>query len=115
MMEAQLTLFEQKTTPIVRKRDPITSYKAADKQIKSGRLEFGIAQIKEWAKKYQRAYLRPDMTAKELAAYISEEGKWNYTEVYYLVQKRKSVLVERGFFEETTKERDGHLVLKLKG
>jgi len=51
--------------------------------------------------------MRPDFTAKEIAWFISEEDKVDYYKTYIMIQKRKSILKDRDFVQETNRERDG--------
>jgi len=63
------TLFD---IPLAHSNDPVTSFKAAEQVQKSGKFQYSVNQVREAIIRYQRTMMRPDFTAKELAAYKSK-------------------------------------------
>jgi hypothetical protein len=109
----QLTLQQEYETPriarpLVRDKDSLPAHRAADKAIKSGRVESEVRRVREYINRFCNTFQRPDFTAKGVAAWISEQDKIDYFPTYIMIQKRKSILKDRGFIEETDlPERDG--------
>jgi len=108
------TLFDQsvKYPPASHKNDPITSFKAEDKHKQSGKFQYSVNQVREAIIRYQRTMMRPDFTAKELAAFISEEEQIDYFRLYYVIEKRLSVL-EHILIKRTSEERNGCKVWQI--
>ena len=96
------------TRPLARDKDPITSHEAADKAVESGRVDTEIELVRRYINRFCNTFQRPDFTAKGVANWISEQDRIDYFPVYIMIQKRKSILYDRGFIEKTNlKERDG--------
>lgn len=106
-MHIQTTLFEQ---PLSHTRDPITSFEAADKLVKSGKLNqqeriIWQAITKLLCKHSPVSYF--NFTARELSVWAELN--------YWMVQRRLSGLHNKGKIERTGEKRDGCMVWKLKG
>jgi len=104
------TLFEP---PLAHRDDPQTSYAAADKLIKSGKLRQQEQEVYDEIDWQLAVYKKSDFTAKEIA------DKWslisgNYNEKYYTIQRRLSGLHVKGLIERTGEKRNGCMVWRLK-
>lgn len=99
--------------PVAHTDDPQTSYKAADKLVKSGIFHYSVEQVRDAIKRYCNVMMRPDFTAKEVADFISKEDRIDYFKLYIVIQKRKSILKNQGFIKETDREREERVVWEL--
>ena len=95
------------TRPLARDKDPIASHKAADKVIESGYADSQVDKIWQYIERFCNAMMRPDFTAKEVAWFVSREDNVDYYKTYITIQKRKSILKDRGLITEMNMERDG--------
>ena len=82
------------------KSDPDTSRVAADKMIKSGKLNWQENKVWGWAH-----HMPVEFTAKELAVFSGLD--------YHLIQRRLSGLRNKGKIERTGEKRDGCCVWKV--
>ncbi len=105
MEQHQMTLEYKSAPPLAHKNDPITSYEAADKMIKSGKLS---KQEEEIYCAILRIYapINCEFTAKQL----SDTTGINY----YTIQRRLSGLRQKSKIERTGEKRDGCCVWRLK-
>lgn len=94
--------------------DSITSVKAAEKLVKSGKFHYSVEQVRQAIQRYCNVMMILDFTAKEIATFISNVDEIDYFKLYIVIQKRKSVLKNQAFIEETDTERNGHTVWRLK-
>lgn len=106
--------------PLSHKSDPITSYEAADKMVKSGALNeqeiYVLAHICKFIAMRTLVvdwYWGDTFTPKELAQWMTP--KWEYTKIYQIIQRRLSGLHSKGKIERTGEKREGCMVWKLKG
>lgn len=97
----QATLFDP---PIVHRNDPITSHKAAEKMIKSGKLTKQQESVLKIIRKYCEEH--EDFTPKEVAGGINA--------LYFAIQRRKNELANEGLIKTTGEERNGCEVWKIK-
>jgi len=106
------TLFEQ---PLSHTDDPITSYKAADRMVKSGALSKQEQEVYEAIDSYIHAirvagslhYTKSDFTAKDIFS--------SSTISYYTIQRRLSGLRNKDRIERTGEKRDNCSVWKIIG
>lgn len=101
----QLSL-EKQYRALSHRADPLTSFKAAERVQKSGKFQYSVNQVRQAIIKYQKAMRRPDFTAKELAAFISKEEQIDYFRIYYVIEKRLSVLKDEYLIKQTNLERE---------
>ena len=94
-------------SPLARDKDPVASHRAADKIVESGYANSQVEIIWQYIERFCKAMMRPDFTAKEVAWYISREDDVDYYKTYITIQKRKSILKDRGLISEMNMERDG--------
>ena len=106
----QSTLFDR---PLARDTDPITSHEAADKMVKSGKLQKREIQVLEHIRQYYRKY-RTDFTAKELGRFVYKDPFFYEILDYYTIQRRLSGLRTKGKIERTGEKRDGCCIWRLK-
>ena len=114
ILEAKMTdLFSLTKTPksqcdrpLAHRDDPITSYEAADRMVKSGALNRQEERVLDAIKCYKCSTWKEDFTAKELSNISSIN--------YYTIQRRLSGLHNKGKIERTGEKRDGCCVWKLK-
>ena len=99
-----VTTLQAKT--LCHKADPETSRVAAQKMVESGKLSEEQAMIFGWIKEYLKENNKTDFTPKELAF-------WRYSNQYYLIQKRMSILRRKGKIRKTDEVRDGQKVWRL--
>ena len=98
------TLFDR---PIAHRDDPITSYEAGDRMIKSGALNRQEKQVLGAIRTTPGSAMSSfDFTAKE----VSEISGYNY----WMIQRRLSGLYHKGKIERTGERRDGCCVWRLK-
>lgn len=112
-MKTQVEVDNLCNQPLAHTKDPITSYEAADKIVKSGVFHYSVEQVRQAIKRYLKVF-GPDFTAKEVAEFISEEDKIDYFKLYIVIEKRKSVLKNQCFIKETERERDDCKVWELR-
>ena len=91
--------------PVAHTEDSKTSFKAADREVKSGRFQYSVEQVREAITRYCKVF-GFEFTAKEVADFISKEDEIDYFKLYIVIQKRKSVLANQGFLKITGRERD---------
>ncbi len=109
----QRTLYDR---PLSHTNDPDTSYEAADKMIKSGKLQ----EQEELVLRAINDYLYPDdimeifgeekredFTAKQVAS------RTHFNIDYYTIQRRLSGLFHKSKIERTGKKRDGCCVWRI--
>jgi len=106
------TLFD---IPLAHRNDPDTSFEAADKMVKSGKFQYSVNKVREAIKRYQRVMMRPDFNAKELALFISDEEQIDYFRLYYVIEKRLSVLEKENMIKRTNLERNNCQVWQIIG
>lgn len=107
--------------PLAHRNDPITSYEAADKMVKSGALNRQEEGVYNDMRRYIIDCFHKDVTARELA-------EWCISNDYYTIQHRLSGLHNKGKIERVQsglrsvrsgnlipKKRDGCCVWRLKG
>jgi len=92
--------------PIAHRDDPITSYEAGDKMLKSGQLQRQESLVLKYIRYYGFKQTFIDFTAKELSEYSHLS--------YYLIQRRLSGLHRKGKIERTGQKRGGCAVWRLK-
>ncbi len=92
-----------KTLPLAHRNDPVTSYIAADKLVKSGRLSRQERRVFRAIEVY---CCFSNFTARGLSNYCGLD--------YYLIQRRLSGLKNKGKIERTGKKRNGQCVWRLK-
>ena len=105
------TLFD--APPYAHAKDPQTSFDAGQKMIESGKFHYSVEQVRRAIKRFCKAKMRLDFTAKEVARFISKEDGIEYFPLYITIQKRKSVLRNQAFIKETGTEREDCGVCKL--
>lgn len=98
--------------PLSHTNDSKTSFKAAEKMIESGKFHYSVEQVREAITRYCKVF-GFEFTTKEVAEFISEEDNLDYFKLYIVIQKRKSVLKNQAFIEETDRERDECTVWEL--
>lgn len=91
--------------PIAHRDDPITSYEAGDKMLRSGKLQKQENEVLELIKHFVN-WCKPTFTAKEL----SNNGFYGY----FIIQRRLSGLHRKGKIERTGEKRRGCAVWRLK-
>ena len=91
---------------LVHTKDPLTSYKAAEEMIESGKLSYQENQVWQWINSYLYANQKDDFTAKELVW-------WRYSNKYHVIERRLSGLHRKDKIERTGEKRDGCCVWKL--
>lgn len=96
------TLFEK---PLAHTNDPITSFDAADKIVKSGALSRQEKQVHKAIVKFFSVPNRP-FTARGLA-FVSNID-------YFVIQRRLSGLHNKGKIQRTGEKRDGCCVWRIK-
>ena len=111
MMHDAHNLFEYEAA-LAHRDDHLPSYKAAEKMVKSGKFHYSVEQVRQAIKRYCNVF-GLDFTAKEVAEFISKEDEIDYYKLYITIQKRKSILKNEAFIEETELERDGCCVWRL--
>lgn len=89
--------------PLSHTEDPETSYAAADKMVKSGKLSKQELQIYEAIKTCLAEWNFDDFTAKTLKSYAD----------YYTIQRRLSSLRNKGKIERTGETRNHCKVWRL--
>ena len=105
MSEHQMTLDYKSAPPLAHRDDPITSYEAADKMIKSGKLSKQEDLVLRYVKGWSKTVNSSEFTAKDLAFCGID---------YYIVQRRLSGLCQKSKIERTGEKRDGCCVWRLK-
>lgn len=96
------TLFDIETRTRCHKADPVTSYEAADKMIKSGRLEHQERDVLRCI----QSMATDNFTAKEIPAYMAGLD-------YVAVSRRLSDLRKKGYIRRTGEKRNGCCVLEI--
>lgn len=92
--------------PLSHTADPETSYEAADRMVKSGKLSRQEQDILDTIIDRDRYHYKyPDFTAKDLV-------NWNNSD-YYTIQRRLSGLCNKGKIERTGERRNGCCVWRL--
>ena len=105
---SKTTLFEP---PLSHRQDPPTSFEAADRMVKSGRLNRQEQEVWEALKKAMvnmSSCLSTDhcnFTAKQLSGWSGID--------YFIVQRRFSGLRNKGRIERTGEKRNGCMVWKI--
>ena len=92
-------------SPLSHTDDPQTSYDAADKMIKSGKLSGQESLVLAAIKDFMYCGYRSNFTARELSDATNID--------YHLIQRRKSGLEDKGRIKRTGKERNGYCVYEL--
>jgi len=103
MANHQMQIAEIK--PLSHTNDPTTSYKAADKMVKSGALSRQEQEVWETIKYHVNNTFYKTFTAKELVG-------WRHLD-YYLIQRRLSGLRNKGRIERTGEKRNGCMVWRI--
>jgi len=94
--------------PLSHTNDPQTSFDAAGRMIKAGKINRQENRVLQAIKIYQNHLHYKDFTARELAKAASS---WLD---YYTIQRRLSGLRNKGKIERTGEKRDGCCVWRLK-
>jgi len=102
MTQKQMTI----DFPVAHRDDPITSYEAAEKMIKSGALSQQENQVYTWIVSYLKVNQKKDFTAKEVVW-------WRYANKYHIIERRLSGLHRKSKIERTGEKRDGCCVWRL--
>jgi len=103
MVNNQTTLFEQSLSHT---RDPITSFVAADKLVKSGELSRQERQVWNSIIWFLAESPKGNFTARELA-------DWCPGDHYFTIQRRLSGLRNHDKIERTGEKRNGCMVWKI--
>jgi len=91
--------------PLSHTTDPQTSYDAADRMVKSGKLQEQEEYVLWQIQKYCQVKKQDTFTAKEVY-------RW-FTFGYYVIQRRLSGLHSKGKIERTGETRNGCKVWRL--
>ena len=92
--------------PLARDSDPITSHEAAEKMVKSGKLNKQESLVYSKIKQLFNWFpFKTDFTARDLESVYLD---------YYIAQRRLSGLHYKGKIERTNEKRDGCAVWRLK-
>lgn len=116
------TLFDYETKLLTHKRDPDTSREAAQKMIKSGKLNKQESMVLSQIKIYLRRCHKTVFTARDVSTFSLS---WDN---YFVIQRRLSGLHRKGYIEKVAednsvwtescgkqrKKRDGCAVWRLK-
>ncbi len=94
------------------KRDPETSKEAAEKMVKSGKLNRQEREVYNDIRRYIIDCNCTDFTAKELAIWCPWVRS-RPNNAYYIIQRRLSGLKNKGKIERTGGKRDGCCIWKL--
>lgn len=107
---------EDRPQPLSHTKDPVTSYAAADKLVKSGKINRQENRVLQAIKIYVRHLGYKDFTARELAKATSKESaKGTSTWLdYFVIQRRLSGLRNKGRIERTGERRNGCMVWRIK-
>lgn len=89
--------------PLSHTKDSETSYEAADKMVKSGKLNKQEQQVLKAIKTFLSEFPFKDFTAKTLTCYMD----------YYTIQRRLSGLYHKGKIERTGEKRNGCCVWRI--
>ena len=109
------SLFDIQERVICHKNDPKTSFEAAEKMVKSKKLQkqerlvYIAIQHLDLGNNLKE-YIRTKFTAKELADIFS---CWDGID-YHVIQRRLSGLHRKGYIERTGEKRNGCAVWRLK-
>lgn len=101
----------QPTLPYAHTKDPMTSFKAAEKMVKSGKLSHQEQQVFSAIMDVIRFARRYHFTAKELTQ--SFTAFESYDHAYHKIQRRLSGLRNKGKIERTGEKRNGCCVWRL--
>lgn len=90
-MRAQAAVDKLCNKPLAHTNDPLTSFKAAEKMVRSGALSEQENQVFGWIKTYLKNHPKKakDFTAREIAM-------WRFANKYHVIQRRLSGLRNKG-------------------
>lgn len=98
--------------PLAHRNDPITSYRAGERMVRTGKLNKQEREVLRACRDYLS--IHDDFTAKDIAGMLSVGNTRSYTEQYFKVQRRFSGLRRKGYIERNGETRDDCKVWRLK-